>query len=45
VVAIPDDEYVNETALSYLNRLSDVLFTFARLVNSREGEPESEPTY
>jgi len=45
VVAIPDDEYVNETVLSYLNRLSDALFTFARLVNSREGEPESEPTY
>lgn len=29
----------------YLNRLSDLLFTYARLVNAREGFEEREPTY
>ena len=29
----------------YLNRLSDALFTFARLVNDRDGVPEDAPTY
>ena len=36
---------VNEEVVPYLNRLSDALFTFARLVNSRDGEPEESPTY
>ncbi len=31
--------------LVYLNRLSDLLFTLARLVNTREGHPERTPTY
>lgn len=36
---------VNDTAIIYLNRLSDALFTAARLVNQREGVPEENPTY
>lgn len=36
---------VNETAVIYLNRLSDLLFTLARLVNKREGVREENPTY
>jgi cob(I)alamin adenosyltransferase len=44
-VALASEEDVNETAVVYLNRLSDYLFTAARLVNAREGEPEENPTY
>ena len=44
-VALADDEPVNREAVRYLNRLSDALFTAARLVNRRDGEPEDEPTY
>jgi len=36
---------VNEQAVAYLNRLSDLLFTLARLVNEREGVTEGHPTY
>ena len=36
---------VNDTAVIYLNRLSDTLFTLARVVNQREGVPEESPTY
>ena len=36
---------VNRTAVVYLNRLSDLLFTLARAVNQREGVPEENPTY
>ena len=36
---------VNEVTIAYLNRLSDALFTFARLVNKRDGVPEESPTY
>ena len=36
---------VPEEPAVYLNRLSDALFTFARLVNARECEPEESPTY
>ena len=39
------DEPVNGDAIAYLNRLSDALFVFARLVNRREGVPEENPTY
>jgi cob(I)alamin adenosyltransferase len=44
-VALAGDEEVNETTVAYLNRLSDALFTFARLVNQREGVEERAPTY
>ena len=44
-VALAEDEAVNEDAMVYLNRLSDLLFTLARVVNAREGVPEENPTY
>jgi cob(I)alamin adenosyltransferase len=36
---------VNDTAVVYLNRLSDALFTLARVINQREGVREESPTY
>ena len=36
---------VNDAAIVYLNRLSDALFTVARVVNKREGVREESPTY
>ncbi|MEF8773748.1 MAG: cob(I)yrinic acid a,c-diamide adenosyltransferase [Halobacteriales archaeon] len=44
-LAETDGEAVNADAVAYLNRLSDALFTFARLVNQREGVAENNPTY
>ncbi|WP_053946997.1 cob(I)yrinic acid a,c-diamide adenosyltransferase [Halolamina sediminis] len=44
-LAEQDDEAVNAEAIRYLNRLSDYLFTAARLVNQRDGVPEESPTY
>jgi cob(I)alamin adenosyltransferase len=44
-VAFASEESANETAVVYLNRLSDALFVFARLVNKREGNREEQPTY
>ena len=44
-VGLAADEAVNEHAITYLNRLSDALFTFARLVNKRDGEREDTPSY
>jgi cob(I)alamin adenosyltransferase len=44
-VRLASDEPVNPEAVTYLNRLSDLLFTLARLVNAREGEREESPTY
>jgi len=40
-----EESGVNENAIVYLNRLSDLLFTLARLVNKREGVREENPTY
>ncbi|MFC7202435.1 cob(I)yrinic acid a,c-diamide adenosyltransferase [Haloferax namakaokahaiae] len=45
VVALAGEEPINEQVVAYLNRLSDALFTYARLVNKRDGVPESAPTY
>ena len=39
------EDGVNEDAVQYLNRLSDGLFTLARVVNQRDGEPEESPSY
>lgn len=44
-VALASEEEINEDAVQYLNRLSDGLFTLARVVNQREGQPEEAPTY
>ncbi len=44
-VSLADAEAVNQHAVVYLNRLSDLLFTLARAVNAREEIPEEHPTY
>jgi cob(I)alamin adenosyltransferase len=44
-VALAADNPINEDAIAYLNRLSDALFVFARVVNRREGAREESPTY
>jgi cob(I)alamin adenosyltransferase len=44
-VVLMRDEPVNTEAVAYLNRLSDLLFVLARLVNARDGVPEEHPTY
>jgi cob(I)alamin adenosyltransferase len=44
-VALAADAQANEDAIQYLNRLSDGLFVWARVVNAREGVPEESPTY
>ncbi len=41
VVALAGDEDVHPLILVYLNRLSDVLFDFARLANHRDGRAET----
>ena len=40
-----EESGVNDTAVVYLNRLSDALFTLARVINQREDVPEENPTY
>jgi cob(I)alamin adenosyltransferase len=44
-VELASGDPVNELAVAYLNRLSDALFVFARVVNKRDGIPEESPTY
>ena len=44
-VALEADEDINDTAVTYLNRLSDALFVFGRFLNKREDVPEESPTY
>ena len=44
-IALAEAEPVNETAVVYLNRLSDALYVFARLANQRDDVDEREPTY
>ena len=45
VVELARSEPINETVVSYLNRLSDLLFTLGRVANARDGEPEESPSY
>ncbi|KAB1193478.1 cob(I)yrinic acid a,c-diamide adenosyltransferase [Haloferax sp. MBLA0076] len=45
VVSLAAEEPVNTEVVAYLNRLSDALFVFARLVNKRDGVREDSPTY
>jgi cob(I)alamin adenosyltransferase len=40
-VALAADEAVNPATITYLNRLSDLLFALARVVNARNGVSES----
>ncbi|WP_142859794.1 cob(I)yrinic acid a,c-diamide adenosyltransferase [Salinigranum halophilum] len=44
-IVLMQDEPINDEAVAYLNRLSDLLFVLARLVNARDGVPEENPTY
>ncbi|SDR08940.1 cob(I)yrinic acid a,c-diamide adenosyltransferase [Natronobacterium texcoconense] len=44
-VELAEEEQINEQAVQYLNRLSDGLFTLARVVNQRDGETEEAPQY
>ena len=44
-VSLADAEAVNQYAVVYLNRLSDLLFTLARAVNARDDITEENPTY
>jgi cob(I)alamin adenosyltransferase len=44
-VALASEEEINEQAVVYLNRLSDALFTLARVVNQRDGVSEEAPDY
>ncbi|SFS56761.1 cob(I)yrinic acid a,c-diamide adenosyltransferase [Halostagnicola kamekurae] len=44
-VALAGEEEINETAVTYLNRLSDALFVFGRVANARDDVPEESPTY
>lgn len=40
VVSLARDQSINEDVLAYLNRLSDLLFVLARVVNHRRHNPE-----
>jgi cob(I)alamin adenosyltransferase len=44
-VALASEQPVNEETIVYLNRLSDLLFVYGRLVNKRDGVREDRPTY
>lgn len=45
VVALDEEEGNTGEVQDYLNRLSDLLFVLARVVNAREGVEEKSPTY
>lgn len=38
---VEDDPSLSESVIPYINRLSDLLFTLARAVNQRAGQPEA----
>lgn len=44
-VALARSENIAPEILHYLNRLSDLLFMLARLVNHQDSQPESHPTF
>lgn len=45
VAFVAKEDEANEHVATYLNRLSDLLFTLARLMNDREGIEEESPEY
>lgn len=45
VIALRESESIDTPILTYLNRLSDLLFVLGRVINHRDGEPEERPTY
>jgi cob(I)alamin adenosyltransferase len=44
-VDLARSEPINEIVVTYLNRLSDLLFTLGRVANARDGESEESPSY
>jgi cob(I)alamin adenosyltransferase len=44
-VALARVDAVDSNVLSYMNRLSDLCFVLARLVNARAGQAEAHPTF
>ncbi|MFC5279030.1 cob(I)yrinic acid a,c-diamide adenosyltransferase [Halorubrum rubrum] len=44
-VELAASEPINETTVTYLNRLSDLCFTLGRVANARDGESEESPSY
>lgn len=44
-VALKEEKYVRPEVLTYINRLSDLLFLMARMENHREGVEEKHPDY
>ena len=40
VIALPKEEQIPQVVIVYLNRLSDLLFTLARVANKRGGAGE-----
>lgn len=44
IVTLSKEKQITENAISYVNRLSDLLFTLARWVNKQEGKQEKEWT-
>ena len=44
-VDLAASEPINGAVVTYLNRLSDLLFTLGRVANARDGEPEDAPSY
>jgi cob(I)alamin adenosyltransferase len=45
IVALAAEERINQQALTYLNRLSDLLFVMARVANKREGMKEEAANF
>jgi cob(I)alamin adenosyltransferase len=45
IVALAHEEEINESVLAYINRLSDLLFVLARVVNRRAGAVEQRVVF
>jgi cob(I)alamin adenosyltransferase len=45
IVGLSQQAKLNNNAMTYINRLSDALFTYARVVNKRENFREESPSY
>lgn len=45
IVLLSQQEDINEALLAYMNRLSDLLFVLARVVNQRLGTPEEQAEF
>lgn len=45
IVHLGEEAHLSDPLQTYVNRLSDALFVFARVANARAGTPEESPTY